>query len=577
MINQSKFEALVEKSEAGDVESRAVVVEVLRPYKTDTVQEIKEKIWYFNHLMYYASMTFVDAPFHLTIDEKFAEQIHSFLNKGVPLYKVMLFIGYRESAKTARVKMNQSYLNLYLPETVDYANIMSADGAGSIQFTMDMFNIFAYSKINKYFPGTISTDFARGKKESQTMSKFTTTTGITYSAGSALKTKRGAAQTSISDDGEIDMLRPAQLILDDIENENTVKSYVITDSIRKVINAAMDGLDQVTGFTVGSANYLSLRGNINYLIEKFKGRSDACIVMIPIHDGSGEPTWPAKHCKTDIEKSELSDKGIIKVSIESIERDSDNFDTEFLNNPSRSRVYFDDNVVQHIDESNLISDTKRDRNYKDKDGNPVQFAEKQGMLVIEEPTGHDVYEMAIDAAGGNGGHQSAFTIIKTNGVKFKEVANFRCNTMKPELFAPFAVNWARYYNNARMNPERNYPGNEFIAFAKAIYKNFYYEDEEKDIIGINTNLKTKPEMFVKFKKYLLTDIVEIKSAALYNQILQYPADDVETVKQDESGGHFDLLMTAVIGIYKIVHQATTQEDSRMDDAAAKVAADVFID
>ena len=578
MINKDNFKAVVEKAEAGDVESRAVVKETLRPVKADTVDDIKEKIWYFIHLMYYSSLKFKDAPYHLEIDEKFAEQIHSFLQRGIPLYKIMLFVGFRESAKTARVKMNQSYMNLYLEDTVDYANIMSADGAGSVQFTMDMFNIFAYSKISKYFPGVISNDFARGKKESQTMSKFTTTTGVTYSAGSALKTKRGAAQTSISDDGEIDMLRPAQLILDDIENENTVKSYVITDSIRKVINAAIDGLDQVTGFTVASANYLSLRGNINYLITKYRDREDACIVMIPIHDGFGEPSWPDKHCKTDAERKELEQHEIIRVSIESIKKDSDNFDTEFLNNPSRSRVYFDDNVIKHIDDSNLVEEIKRDRNFKDVDGKEFQLPEKQGMLLIEEPTGHDVYEMSADTAGGNGGHQSAFVIWKLTGNKFTEVANFRSNQLKPEIFASYSVVWAKYFNNARINPERNFPGNEYIAFAKSLYKNFFYEDKELDIIGVNTNLKTKPEMFVKFKKFVLQDIIEIRSRAMYLQISEYPADDVETIKQDESGGHFDLLMAGVIGIYKVqVEYKEDEGDDDIDRAVNSQVDDMFKD
>jgi hypothetical protein len=575
-INQENFKPVVEKAESGDAESRQIVVETLRPIKGDSVELIAEKIWYFIHLMYFTSLKFKDANFHLEIDLKFAEQIHSLINRGVPLYKVMLFIGYRESAKTARVKMNQSYMNLYLGDQVDYANVMSADGSGSVQFTMDMFNIFAFSKISKYFPNVISQDFARGKKESQTMSKFTTTTGITYSAGSALKTKRGAAQTSIQDDGEIDMLRPAQLILDDIENENTVKSYVITDSIRKVINAAIDGLDQVTGFCVCTANYLSLRGNIDYLIKKYRDREDACVVMIPIHDGFGEPMWPAKHCKTDAERAALAAEGIVKVSIESIKKDSDNFETEFLNNPSRSRVYFDDNVIKHIDDSNLVEESERDRNFRNSDGEEIQLPEQQGLLIIEKPTGHDMYEMSADTAGGNGGHQSAFTIWKVTGAKFVEVANFRSNQLKPEIFAAYSVNWARFYNNARINPERNFPGNEYIAFAKSLYKNFYYEDKDQDLIGVNTNLKTKPEMFVKFKKYLLQDIVEIRSRAMYLQISEYPANDVETIKQDESGGHFDLLMSGVIGIYKVqVEYKSDESEDDMDRAVGNVVDSLF--
>lgn len=381
MINKEKFRVVLESAEAGNAESIAVIRETLRPVKGDTVEQIAEKIKYYIRIIFHGSLKYPDAPFHTEIDYKFAEQVHSFINLGVPRYKVMLFIGFRESAKTTRVKMNQSYLTVYLEGLIDYANIMSADGNGSIQFTMDMFNIFAFSKLARYFPGIISETFSRGKKESQTMSKFTTVTGVTYAASSALKSKRGAAQTNIDDSGEISVKRPKQLLLDDIENENTINSYAITQNIRNVVNAAIDGLDQLSGFTVCTANYLSLRGNINYLLTKYRDLESACVVMIPIHDSLGDPTWKGKYAKTDVEVREFANQGIIKASIEAIRRDSDNFETEFLNNPKRNRVYFDDNVLSHINEEKLMPESSRDRS----DGLGGVYPEGQGILIIEHP------------------------------------------------------------------------------------------------------------------------------------------------------------------------------------------------
>ena len=458
MINKEKFKPVVAAAEGGDAESRAVVRETLRPLKSDSVEEIAQKILFYNRLIFFASMRYKDAPYHREIDFAFAEQIHSLLNFGVPKYIIMLMYGFRESAKTTRVKMNESYMNLYLEDMVDYTNVMSADGAGSIQFTMDMFNMFALSKIDRYFPEIISKDFARSKKESQTMQKFTTTTGVTYSASSALKSKRGAVQADISADGEIDVKRPKQLILDDIENENTVKSHVITQNIRDVINGAIDGLDQMKGFTVVTANYLSLRGNINYLITKYKNNPRAFILNIPIHDGTGEPTWPDKYCKTDAEQLELQAEGITKVSIETKRRESDNWNTEYLNNPSRSRVYFEDNVVSSLDEAALTEETFR-----------VEYAEARGdgMLTIEQPRSNAVYVMAVDSAKGNGGDYSAFTIWKTTGLRYEEVANFFSAYISPEDFAPFCANAATRFNHALIVPENNFPGNEFIAFFKS--------------------------------------------------------------------------------------------------------------
>lgn len=575
-INKEKFKEMVVAAEKGDAEAVRVVRETLRPLKEDSVEEIAQKILYFHRLIFFASMKYKDAQYHRDIDMAYARQVHSLLNFGVPFYIIMLIYGFRESAKTTRVKMCQAYMNLYLEDMVDYANVMSADGAGSIQFNMDMFNMFAFSKIARYFPNTISVDFARSKKESQTMQKFTTTTGVTYAASSALKSKRGAAQVNIDASGEIDVKRPKQLVLDDIENENTIKSYVITQNIRDVMNAAIDGLDQTKGFTVCTANYLSLRGNINYLINKYKNNKRAFILDIPIHDGIGEPMWKDKYCRTDEEQRQLQEQGIAKVSIETKRRESDNFNTEYLNNPSRSRVYFEDNVVSKLDETELVEENMR-QEYTEARGD--------GLLIIEQPRQSATYIMAVDAAKGNGGDQSAFTVFKTTGLRYEEVANFYSAHISPEDFAPYVAGIASKFNHALIIPENNYPGNEFIAFLRPIYNNIFAVEKGIDPAtnqmvyeyGVNTNLKTKPEMFLHAKQLFLDELVKVRSRASYDQLLEYPADDVLMVKQkDGSGGHFDLLMSFIIALWKAGTISKSKVENEVSDAAVqKVVDSVF--
>jgi hypothetical protein len=197
MIDREKFEPVIVAAEKGDAEAIAIVARVLRPEATDSVDQIEEKIRLFIRLMFYGSLKFKDSQAHRDIDRGYAEQIHSYLTKGRPRYHGMLIVGYRESAKTTRVKFNETYLTLYLKDLVDYTNVVSEDGSSSDQFNMDMFNTFAFSKIAKYYPDTISNDTRNKKKESQTMSKFTTTTGVTYAASSARKSKRGAVQLDI--------------------------------------------------------------------------------------------------------------------------------------------------------------------------------------------------------------------------------------------------------------------------------------------------------------------------------------------------------------------------------------------
>ncbi len=533
MIDLQEFEPVLVKAIQQDPEAMETVNLVLQPYPFDDVAVIQQKLRIYYKLHFGKSMTFEDAPFHEEIDKAFAEQIVSLLQTGTPRYKVIMIIGYRESAKTARVKMAQSYMTVYMPEFLDFINVVSEDGSSSAQFCMDLFNIFALSKVSMYFPGLIEGISQAAKKVSQTMSRFTTTTGVTYAASGARKSKRGAQQINVDEEGEIEMKRPKESILDDIENEVTVRSFTITQAIRSVIQSTINGMDQKKGFAVVLGNYLSLRGNVHYFLDKYRDNPAARVIMIPIHDGREEPTWPAKYCKTNAEAKELAEQGVFKVSIEGIKANTDNFDTEYLNNPSRSLVYFSDEIVATIDEDSLVDDDGRDA---------------EGFLEIEPPQKHSRYVISADTAKGNGGHFSAFTILKVNGAALIEVGNFKSNTITPENFATYTENMAERYNHAFIVPEINYPGNEFIAFIKGSYNHIYIDENEN--YGVHTNLRTKPDMFVRTKKMLKEKTLIIQSRAMYQQILEYPSDDVETVKSDGMGGHFDLLMALVIGVYK---------------------------
>lgn len=567
MINREKLKPQIEAAEKGSSEAAAVVREVLRPRKEDTVEEIYEKIRVFIRLIFLASLKFEDSEDHKKIDRGYATQIHSYLNTGRPFYKGMIIVGYRESAKTTRVKFNEAYMALYLGDVIDYSNVVSEDGSSSDQFNMDMFNTFAFSKIVRYFPDTISNETKAKKKESQTMSKFTTSTGVTYSASGSRKSKRGAVKVDINEYGDVETKRPKKVIFDDIENETTVKSYPTTKHIESVMSATIDGMDQILGFWILLGNYLSLRGNVARMINKYKDDERVLTIMIPIVDGLGNVTWPGKYVRTDAEERELAeqDPPIIRRSVESIQRDSENFETEYLNNPKRNSVYFDDKIVAGLAEFEeiLVDEDRRD---------------DDGLLILLEPERGATYVMANDAAKGTGtGDQAAFTVLKLNGVRYDEAANFKSNKMKPEEFAGYSAKIAERYNHCMIIPENNYPGNEFIAFLTPIYNNVFHivkgiDATGKEIreYGINTNAKTKPEMFLHFKSILRQILLRVRSRALYDQVLEYPETDIHTIKQkDGSGGHFDLLMSCVIAVWKAGTIAVTYIANEVSDAKIK--------
>lgn len=558
-MNKELLKQEIIKAEQGDEESRAVVRKVLEPRKTDSVEQIAEKIGIYIRLIFLSSLKYKDAPYHKQIDRFYAEQIYSYLNYGKPKYKGAIIVGFRESAKTTRVKFCETYLSLYLSKYSDYTNIVSEDGGSANQFNMDLFNTFGFSKIAQYFPDTIAASQQK-KKESQTMAKFTTTTGVTYSASGARKSKRGNVQMDIDEDGEVEAKRPKKAIFDDIENEQTLLSMAATEQIYSVMNATTDGLDQILGFWVLLGNYLSLRGNIAKYLKKYEDDQEVFTLMIPILDDTGTPTWEDKYVSTDQEARDSLENGVLKRSIESIQRDSDNFETEYQNNPRRNLVYFDDSLIKNFDEDILVSERERD---------------DMGLLTMEEPETTGTYVMAVDCAGGVGQDESAFSLIKIDGLWYEEVANFKSKKIRPEDYAPYSANIARKYNNAMIIPENNYPGNEYIAFLRQVYNNIFVwevkrqkDGTETKVYGVPTNLKTKPEMFGNAKKVLKSKLFKPRSRETYRQFSEYPSNEVLTVRQrDGSGGHFDLLMATVIGLWKA---GTISEEKNANDRIHEV-------
>lgn len=570
MINKELLKIEIAKAESGDAEAAAVVREVLRPRKEDSLEDIAAKLKIFIRLIFLASLKYKDSQAHRDIDMAYAEQIHSYLNRGKPKYKGIIIVGFRESAKTSRVKFCESYLTVYMSQYIDYTNVTSENSSGADQFNMDMFNILALSKLSRYYPNIISPE-RKKKKESQTMSKFTTLTNVTYASSAGRITGRGNVKVDIDEDGEVDTKRPKKVIFDDIENENTIRSIAATQQIAQVMAGKIDGMDQVLGFWILLGNYLSLRGNVHKYINKYRNDENYLTILIPIIDGLGIPTWEDKYVRTDAEQVELAEKGIVKASVETIQRTSENFQTEYLNNPKRSSVYFDDDILHFFDEENLVSEKLRD---------------EDGLLIIAQAEKDATYVMASDSGKGNGGDPSAFVVLRIDGIRYEEVANFKNKNMRPEKFAAFKANIASKYNNCLIIPENNYPGNETIAFLLPIYNNIYIEEtkilpsgEKVHTYGVNTNMKTKPEMFLKTKKAFIDRLCTIRSQALYDLILEYPSDDVHQIKQkDGSGGHWDLLMALVIALYKASHigQEVKVNDAR-DAQIARLVENVFGD
>jgi hypothetical protein len=86
-------------------------------------------------------------------------------------------------------------------------------------------------------------------------------------------------------------------------------------------------------------------------------------------------------------------------------------------------------------------------------------------------------------------------------------------------------------------------------------------------------------MFLHAKKIFRNALFKVNSRALYNQISEYPDSDIHEIRQrDGTGGHFDLLMSCIIGLWKSGSQsADTKNDEQVDKLIRKTVDNVFKD
>jgi hypothetical protein len=99
-------------------------------------------------------------------------------------------------------------------------------------------------------------------KREETMSSFTTGTGVKLRAGTVGMPQRGDIQ---------DENRPDLVIFDDIEDRLSLMSAVMTHKIWQNIDEAITGLSK-SGGAIYCCNYVSEAGNVHKLVQKIKNK-----------------------------------------------------------------------------------------------------------------------------------------------------------------------------------------------------------------------------------------------------------------------------------------------------------------
>jgi len=464
--------------------------------KETPIEKILLKFNLFGRKYYPKFYTSEDAEFHRLIDEYnckcYTGNITSFLD-----------IVFRGGSKTTRTKLFVAFCILNDEEHYRrYIKILSRDNTNSTQFVTDIYNLLIQPQVSALYPETFAKTIT---KREETMSSFTTATGIKITAGTVGQSQRGAIQ---------DEARPDLIIFDDFEDRSTLRSAVVSKAIWDNMEEAKNGLAR-GGTCIYLCNYVSEQGNVHRLVEKVEHK-----LIIPII-ADGQPTW-SRYSLTEIER---------------LRREVDDFEGEYLCKPNASKeVYFDREILEAM---------------------PTLQPKKEiaGFKIFKEYNPSHRYGAGHDIAGGVGLDSSTSVFIDFDQVPAQVVATFASNTIDPEAFGDEMYNEGCMYGLPIQAPENN-KFEQAILKAKQLGCNLYKTGGSQIKVGHkpalkygwSTNSLTKSKMLSGLKQAIESGHLELNDENLKREAMSYTRNDLIDNDPDIrlTTRHFDLLTACCI-------------------------------
>lgn len=468
---------------------------------TSSIEEVVFRFNLFARRFYPKFFSSKDAPFHKKIDECNAKiwqgKISSFLD-----------IAFRGASKTTRTKLFVAFAILNdISRQRKYIKVLCRESSNSTQFTTDIYNLLI--TVSKIYPDTFKKSLL---KREETMSGFTTATGIKVQAGTIGTSQRGDVQ---------DEARPDILLFDDFEDRLTLRSAVITKSIWDTMEEARTGLAKGGG-SIYLANYISEQGNVHKLVEKLENK-----LIIPIIK-DGEPTWKDRYTPEDIKL---------------IQKEADDYEGEYLCKPDASKdVYFDREMLDKMEARQPIK-------------------EIAGFKIYKEYNPSHRYAGGHDIAGGVGLDSSASVFHDFSTIPAQVVATYHSNTIAPEAFGDEINDEANHFGRCLVAPENN-KFDQTILKAKQLGANIFKSIKGKTAKTISvsmpkynwgweTNSLTKSQMMADYRKAVNDGLVVLNDPDLMKEAKAYTRNDLIDNQPDPrdvtiSTRHFDLLTAAAI-------------------------------
>jgi predicted phage terminase large subunit-like protein len=281
----------------------------------------KQSLWVFG-LYYFTHYFFMpSAPFHkeMAEDAMFKDN-----------HKFLYWIMFGESAKTTWAKIKVIHSIVYgLKKNIGWVNqdlkkasrqVMSiaSELKGNKKIIQDFGHLFWEAP-----------EMLKKKSRSKTFSEFMTANDVFIKAISTQVSQRGEVQ---------DQFRPDLYIIDDIENDRTVRSIAITESVIIFLQELFRGIAVDCDILILS-NRIAKNGSVAWLEKHLDDNPKALIHEVKIYDKKGKITWPSRFVETTKEAEKINSKQRNKKrhvkSLEQMRYDmgSTRFKVEMMNEP----------------------------------------------------------------------------------------------------------------------------------------------------------------------------------------------------------------------------------------------------
>jgi hypothetical protein len=179
----------------------------------------------------------------------------------------------------------------------------------------------------------------------------------------------------------------------------------------------------------------------------------------------------------------------------------------------------------------------------------IKPSEQYGEFLIYKPyqLGH-CYGMGVDVAEGIGKDSSTIILFDFTPAKPEVVAEYANNNIAPDLLAFEVKNLAEKYEYPLVAVERNNHGHTTISKLREIYPERHIYKDDKDKLGWQTNLVSKPKMMYDLSTAVNEELVNLNSSRIISEARRYDKEELRVVKaNEETTNHWDLLIATAIG------------------------------